>query len=168
MRLLHGGSALLDTLKAHWPLLLAVGIGIAPLAVPARGSRRDRAWGSRLSLPALVFVVCCAYSVYAGPKDGRLTALFWELAQGPKDAYVPDETTVYRLPPGLIQEMPLVVNEGIASLVALFSIGGRPNSTPFSLPAEWRAELNQPRLLAQTVRRLEEELARRLAAEREK
>jgi hypothetical protein len=66
VRLLHGGSALLDTLKAHWPLLLAVGVGIAPLAVPASGSRRDREWGSRLSLPALVFVVCCAYSVYVG------------------------------------------------------------------------------------------------------
>jgi hypothetical protein len=108
------------------------------------------------------------FAVYAGRQDGRLTTLFWELAQGPNDAYVPDETAVYRLPPGLIQEMPLVVNEGIASLVALFSIGGRPTSTPFSLPAEWRAELNQPRLLAQTVRRLEEELARRLGAEGEK
>jgi hypothetical protein len=66
VRLLRGGSALLETLWAHWPLLLVVGVGIAPLAVPGVGSRRDREWGSRQSLPALVFAVCCAYSVYVG------------------------------------------------------------------------------------------------------
>ncbi|HYL04967.1 MAG TPA: hypothetical protein VE075_02945, partial [Thermoanaerobaculia bacterium] len=66
VRLLHGGSALLDTAKAQWPLLLAVGVGIAPLLVPGSGSRRDRQWGSRLALPALVFAVCCAYSVWVG------------------------------------------------------------------------------------------------------
>ncbi|MBV8201507.1 MAG: hypothetical protein JOZ15_12870, partial [Acidobacteria bacterium] len=66
VRLLRGGSALLETLKAQWPLLLAVGVGIAPLAVPASGARRDREWGSRLALPALLLVVCCAYSVYVG------------------------------------------------------------------------------------------------------
>jgi hypothetical protein len=66
VRLLHGASTLLDTLRAHWPLLLAVGVGIAPLALPAAGARRDREWGSRLALPAMVFVICCAYSVYVG------------------------------------------------------------------------------------------------------
>jgi hypothetical protein len=66
VRLLRGLSTLLATLGAHWPLLLAVGVGIAPLALPAAGARRDREWGSRLALPALVFVLCCAYSVYVG------------------------------------------------------------------------------------------------------
>jgi hypothetical protein len=66
VRLLRGLSTLLATLRAHWPLLLAVGVGIAPLALPAAGARRDREWGSRLALPAMVFVLCCAYSVYVG------------------------------------------------------------------------------------------------------
>jgi len=66
VRLLRGLSVLLDTLRAHWPLLAAVGIGIAPLALPAAGARRGREWGSRLGLPAMVFVICCAYSVYVG------------------------------------------------------------------------------------------------------
>ncbi|HLX06739.1 MAG TPA: hypothetical protein VKY89_02635 [Thermoanaerobaculia bacterium] len=66
VRLLRGGSALLDTLSAHWPLLLVVGVGVAPLAIPGIGSRRDREWGSRLALPAMVFLTCCAYSVYVG------------------------------------------------------------------------------------------------------
>lgn len=66
VRLLKGLSTMLATLRAHWPLLLAVGVGIAPLALPAAGARRDREWGSRLALPAMVFVLCCAYSVYVG------------------------------------------------------------------------------------------------------
>jgi hypothetical protein len=66
VRLLHGLSTMLATWRAHWPLLLAVGVGIAPLALPAAGARRDREWGSRLALPAMVFVLCCAYSVYVG------------------------------------------------------------------------------------------------------
>ena len=66
VRLLQGLSTMLATWRAHWPLLLAVGIGIAPLALPAAGARRDREWGSRLALPAMVFLLCCAYSVYVG------------------------------------------------------------------------------------------------------
>src|SRR5205807_8706209 len=66
VRLLRGLSTMLATWRAHWPLLLAVGVGIAPLALPAAGARRDREWGSRLALPAMVFVLCCAYSVYVG------------------------------------------------------------------------------------------------------
>ncbi len=66
VRLLHGLSTMLATWRAHWPLLLAVGVGIAPLALPAAGARRDREWGGRLALPAMVFVLCCAYSVYVG------------------------------------------------------------------------------------------------------
>ncbi|HYL05950.1 MAG TPA: hypothetical protein VE075_07910, partial [Thermoanaerobaculia bacterium] len=66
VRLLRGGSALLDTLRAHWPLLLGVALGVAPLALPAAGARRDREWGSRLALPAMVFMLCCAYSVWVG------------------------------------------------------------------------------------------------------
>jgi len=66
VRLLHGLSTMLATWRAHWPLLLAVGIGIAPLALPAAGARRDREWGRRLALPAMVFMLCCAYSVYVG------------------------------------------------------------------------------------------------------
>ncbi|HEY6322392.1 MAG TPA: hypothetical protein VJA16_12615 [Thermoanaerobaculia bacterium] len=66
VRLLQGLSTMLATWRAHWPLLLAVGVGIAPLALPAAGARRDREWGSRLALPAMLFVLCCAYSVYVG------------------------------------------------------------------------------------------------------
>jgi len=66
VRLLRGGSVLLDTLQLHWPLLLVVGLGVAPQAVPAVHPRRDREWGRRLALPAIVFVLCCAYSVYVG------------------------------------------------------------------------------------------------------
>jgi hypothetical protein len=77
VRLLRGGSSLLDTLGAHWPLLLGVGAGLVPLLVPragrggARGEGRERGrgereWGARLALPAMLFVVCCAYSVYVG------------------------------------------------------------------------------------------------------
>jgi len=66
VRLLQGLRTMLATWRAHWPLLLAVGIGIAPLALPAAGARRDREWGNRLALPAMVFLLCCAYSVYVG------------------------------------------------------------------------------------------------------
>ncbi|HVT61558.1 MAG TPA: hypothetical protein VHR45_24570 [Thermoanaerobaculia bacterium] len=66
VRLLRGGSALLDTLRAHWPLLLAVGIGVAPQALPLAAVRRGREWGSRLALPAALFIICCAYSAYVG------------------------------------------------------------------------------------------------------
>jgi hypothetical protein len=93
VRLLRGGSSLLDTLGAHWPLLLAVGLGVAPLLWPLAGRGRDRLagpagsagpagpgsaadaaslsrpdgdWGRRLALPVLVFALCCAYSVYVG------------------------------------------------------------------------------------------------------
>jgi hypothetical protein len=66
VRLLVGGSALLDTLRAHWPLLLAVGIGVAPQLPLLVRRVGDRAWGSRLALPAILFTICCAYSVYVG------------------------------------------------------------------------------------------------------
>ena len=66
VRLLQGLRTMLATWRAHWPLLLAVGIGIAPLALPAAGTRRDREWGSRLALPAMIFLLCCAYSVWVG------------------------------------------------------------------------------------------------------
>jgi hypothetical protein len=64
VRLLRGGDALLDSLLAHWPLLLAVGVGVAAAMAP--GGRRDRAWARRLTLPATLFVTCCAWSVYVG------------------------------------------------------------------------------------------------------
>lgn len=106
VRLLRGGDAMLDTLRMHWPLLLAVAIGVVPqlpwlrwlrclrwLRYPlSRALRRppppapvadvaeqakndldspleregDGGWGNRLALPAAVFVLCCAYSVYVG------------------------------------------------------------------------------------------------------
>ena len=79
VRLLRGTSVMIDTLLAHGPLLLVVALGVAPLLLPERGARpargkgpeagaapADREWGSRLALPALVFVLCCAYSVYVG------------------------------------------------------------------------------------------------------
>jgi hypothetical protein len=64
VRLLRGGDALLDSLLAHWPLLLAVAVGLAATLAP--GGRRDRAWARRLTLPAMVFLICCAWSVYVG------------------------------------------------------------------------------------------------------
>jgi hypothetical protein len=64
VRLLRGGDVLLDSLLAHWPLLLAVGVGLAAALAP--GGRRDRAWARRLTLPAMVFLICCAWSVYVG------------------------------------------------------------------------------------------------------
>jgi hypothetical protein len=64
VRLLRGGDTLLDSLLAHWPLLLAVAVGLAA-ALAARG-RRDRLWARRLTLPAVVFLSCCAWSVYVG------------------------------------------------------------------------------------------------------
>jgi hypothetical protein len=103
VRLLRGGDAMLDTLRMHWPLLLAVAIGVvpqlpwlrwlrwlrlalsralrrppppAPVADVAEQGKKDLAspleregdsgWGNRLALPAAVFVLCCAYSVYVG------------------------------------------------------------------------------------------------------
>jgi hypothetical protein len=79
VRLLRGGGALLDTLRAPWPLLLAVGIGVAAQLFPVAGRRGgdrdadpgcepggDREWSRRLALPAMIFVLCCAYSVYVG------------------------------------------------------------------------------------------------------
>jgi hypothetical protein len=71
VRLLRGGSTLLDMLLAHAPLLLAVAVGLAPLwfAPPGDDSARSRghlAWGRRLALPASIFALCCAYSVAVG------------------------------------------------------------------------------------------------------
>jgi hypothetical protein len=81
VRLLRGGSVLLDSLRAHGPLLVGVAIGVLPQLVPAwrRGRRRrmgagtaavsaaDAAgWPGRLALPAALFALCCAYSVFVG------------------------------------------------------------------------------------------------------
>jgi hypothetical protein len=83
VRLLRGGSALLDMLLAHGPLLLVVAVGLAPLLFPAarpgagdrpeawprasdRARRRRASWRRRLALPAAVFALCCAYSVAVG------------------------------------------------------------------------------------------------------
>jgi hypothetical protein len=80
VRLLRGGSVLLDSLRAHGPLLLAVAIGVQPQLFTAsrrrrRMARRDAGeppaaaaagWPARLALPAALFALCCAYSVYVG------------------------------------------------------------------------------------------------------
>jgi hypothetical protein len=71
VRLLRGGSKLLDMLLAHAPLLLAVALGLAlqlflPREAPADGSGAGEAWRRRLVLPAAVFALCCAYSVVVG------------------------------------------------------------------------------------------------------
>jgi hypothetical protein len=78
VRLLRGGSVMLDSLRAHGPLLVAVGIGAAA-SWPPQGPREapdgrddrgggpgDRELGSRLVLPLAVLAVACAYSVYVG------------------------------------------------------------------------------------------------------
>ncbi|HVT15967.1 MAG TPA: hypothetical protein VHQ90_07265 [Thermoanaerobaculia bacterium] len=68
VRLLRGGDAMLDTLRMHWPLLLAVAIGVVPQLpwLRPRDGESDSHWGNKLALPAAVFVLCCAYSVYVG------------------------------------------------------------------------------------------------------
>jgi hypothetical protein len=70
VRLLRGGSALLDTLRAHGPLLLLVAIGVLPQLF-RRGAGKSpesagRAFGSRLALPAAIFALCCVESVWVG------------------------------------------------------------------------------------------------------
>jgi hypothetical protein len=65
-RLLHGGAALLDTFRAHWVLLLAVAVGLAPQLSPRLSAYRETSWRGRLVLPAAAFLLCCAYSVYVG------------------------------------------------------------------------------------------------------
>src|SRR6202023_1552294 len=47
VRLLRGGSALLDTLRAHWPLLLGGAVGVVPQLFPAAGRRRGGDRGAR-------------------------------------------------------------------------------------------------------------------------
>jgi hypothetical protein len=73
VRLLRGGSAMLDTLRAHGPLLVAVGIGAAaswpprePTEAPDGHGHGDRELGRRLVLPLAVLALSCAYSVYVG------------------------------------------------------------------------------------------------------
>jgi arabinofuranosyltransferase len=72
VRLLRGGSTLLDTLRAYGPLLLVVAVGVVPplaalrRSAAARAGAAQRRWGERLALPALLFVLACAYSVYVG------------------------------------------------------------------------------------------------------
>jgi hypothetical protein len=87
VRLLRGGSVMLDMLRAHGLLLLAVAVGCVPqlagllrgagggVRVESAGRRWDgagnagrsyRGWASRLALPAATFGVCCLYSVYVG------------------------------------------------------------------------------------------------------
>jgi hypothetical protein len=78
-RLLRGGSVLLTSLRAHGLLLLLVAAGTLPQLVPRRpagqrdqglrrrrGRRRLSRWAALLALPAALFVLCCAYSVYVG------------------------------------------------------------------------------------------------------
>jgi hypothetical protein len=65
LRLLRGRNTMLDTWRAHGPLLAAVGIGLGvQLLRPRR--RRDPEWEGRLALPACIFLLCCAYSVWVG------------------------------------------------------------------------------------------------------
>jgi hypothetical protein len=78
VRLLRGGSVLLDSFRAHGPLLLVVAVGVLPQLLPALRRRRRAAadgvrvraagagWPARLALPAALFALCCAYSVYVG------------------------------------------------------------------------------------------------------
>jgi hypothetical protein len=79
VRLLRGGSVLLDSLRAHGPLVLAVAVGVLPQLFTASRRRRRLArrgagapaaagagWAARLALPAALFALCCAYSVYVG------------------------------------------------------------------------------------------------------
>jgi hypothetical protein len=65
VRLLRGQAAMAATWREHAPLLLAVGLGLAAqMLIPSR--RRDHRWERRLVLPAAMFLLCCAYSVYVG------------------------------------------------------------------------------------------------------
>jgi len=70
VRVLRGGSVMLDMLRAHWLLLAAAAVGAgaqvagAPGGDAGDGDGRD--WASRLTLPAAVFGACCLYSVYVG------------------------------------------------------------------------------------------------------
>jgi hypothetical protein len=67
VRLTRGGSVLLDTFRAHGPLLLAVGLGAVPQLWWRRHDGRDDGdWRRRLALPAIVFGLCCAYSAFVG------------------------------------------------------------------------------------------------------
>jgi arabinofuranosyltransferase len=73
VRLLRGGSTLLDMLLAHAPLLLVVAVGLAPLLFPPawpgavyRTRHCPETWRRRLALPAAVFTLACAYSVAVG------------------------------------------------------------------------------------------------------
>jgi hypothetical protein len=65
VRLLRGGSVLLDSWRAHGALLLAVAVGVVPQLF-SRAAPEERDWARRLALPALVFALCCAYSVFVG------------------------------------------------------------------------------------------------------
>ena len=72
LRLLRGRNTLLDTWRTHGPLLATVGLGVGlqPLLGRRRGQRGDsqpgEGWGARLALPAGLFLLCCAYSVWVG------------------------------------------------------------------------------------------------------
>jgi hypothetical protein len=72
LRLLRGRNTLFATWRTHGPLLAAVGLGLGlqPLLGRRRGqgggNHPGKGWGARLALPAGLFLLCCAYSVWVG------------------------------------------------------------------------------------------------------
>lgn len=66
IRLLRGVATFAEFVRGHLLLLLVVGVGLLPLLGPGERGRPRHHWGPRLALPALLFAVACAYSVWVG------------------------------------------------------------------------------------------------------
>ncbi len=65
-RLLRGLATFTEFLRGHLPLLLVVGLGLLPLLGSGRGDGPRHRWAPRLALPALLFAMASAYSVWVG------------------------------------------------------------------------------------------------------
>ena len=66
IRLLRGVATFAEFVRGHLLLLLVAGVGLLPLLGSGEGGRPRHRWGPRLALPALLFAVACAYSVWVG------------------------------------------------------------------------------------------------------
>jgi hypothetical protein len=132
---------------------------VAPSAVVARASNL---WVFDTPVKVMrdeqVALITRRYAVWAAPRTGEVSALFWDLETG--GAATPPDGPVFLLQPALAEEMPLLLNKGLGG-GSLFALGRRPTSTELRLPAAWRAGLNESPLQEPTVRQLAEELARR-------